>query len=493
MALKDSQEHDQLHFLVIPLGSPGHYIPTIDMAKLLAQNGVRVTIVTTPISVVRFGSILDQAIQSGLPICFLELPLQYTDFGLPEGCETIDALPSLGMTKALMVAYNSLQQGVEQYIEKLNPRPSCIVSDTFLLWPRETAKKYQIPRIVFDGMSCFTQMCNHVLYLSKVHESVGESDLFVLPGLPDRIELKRSQLPFAFNPGLKDMYEFQQKVQASESEAYGVAINSFEELEKKYADEYRRVKGDKVWCIGPLSLCHKDESEKFQRGNKSSINKNECLEWLDSQENGSVIYACLGSISRVEPTQLIELALALESCKKPFIWVVRAGHKTENIEKWIDEEGFEKRTKNRALLIRGWAPQILVLSHPAIGGFLTHCGWNSILEGVCAGVPMVTWPQFQDQFYNEKLVVQVLRIGVSVGAQNGVNSVLFGDEEKSGVVKHEQLRRAIEMVTEDGKEGNDRRERAKQLSMMANKATEVGGSSYENMTRLIQDIRNHVN
>ncbi|GKG49550.1 hypothetical protein Tco_0516002, partial [Tanacetum coccineum] len=84
------------------------------------------------------------------------------------------------------------------------------------------------------------------------------------------------------------------------------------------------------------------------------------------------------------------------------------------------------------------------------------------LEGVCAGVPMVTWPQFQDQFYNEKLVVQVLRIGVSVGAQNGVNSVLFGDEEKSGVVKHEQLRRAIEMVTEDGKEGNDRRERAKQ-------------------------------
>ena len=79
---------------------------------------------------------------------------------------------------------------------------------------------------------------------------------------------------------------------------------------------------------------------------------------------------------------MIELALALESSNKPFVWVVRAGHMTENIEKWIEEERFQERTKERALLIRGWAPQILVLSHPAIGGFLTLCGWNTILEGI---------------------------------------------------------------------------------------------------------------
>ncbi|KAM0045562.1 putative UDP-glucuronosyl/UDP-glucosyltransferase, UDP-glycosyltransferase family [Helianthus debilis subsp. tardiflorus] len=266
-------------------------------------------------------------------------------------------------------------------------------------------------------MNCLTRMCNHVLYFSEVYESVGESELFVLPGLPDRIELTRSQLPFAFNPRLKGMSDLNDKLLASESEAYGIVVNSFEELEQGYVDEYQKVKGDEVWCIGPLSLCHKDESEKFQRGNKSSVSKDECLKWLDSQENGSVIYVCLGSISRVELAQLIELALALESSKKPFIWVVRAGHKTVKIEKWIDEQGFGKRTKDRALLIHGWAPQLLVLSHPTVGGFLTHCGWNSNLEGVCAGVPMVTWPQFQEQFYNEKLVVQVLRTGVCVGAK----------------------------------------------------------------------------
>ncbi|XP_023745979.1 UDP-glycosyltransferase 73C6-like [Lactuca sativa] len=486
MALEESQEHNQLHFLVIPMASPGHYIPTIDIAKLLSQHGVRVTFITTPVNALRFGSILDQAIKSGLPINFLEFPFPSMEFGLPEGCESLDTLPSFNLIGSLFQAYNTLQERVEQYIENLNPKPSCIVSDSFLLWPAETAKKFQIPRIIFDGMNCFTQMCNHVLYLTKVYETVGELESFVLPGLPDRIELTRSQLPIVFNSGSKNLDSFHEKLRISESEAYGVIINSFQELEQGYADEYQKLKGGKVWCIGPLSLCYKDVSEKAQRGNKSSINKNECLKWLDFQENGSVIYACLGSVSRVEPTQLIELALALEATRRPFIWVVRAGHKTQKIEEWIDEEGFEERTKERGLLIRGWAPQVLVLSHSAIGGFLTHCGWNSTLEGVCAGVPMVTWPQFQEQFLNEKLVVQVLRIGVSVGARDVVH---LGDEEKSGVgVKREELRKAIEMVMEEGKEEEERRKRAKELSEMAYKAIEEGGSSHGNITRLIEDI-----
>ncbi|KAJ0476676.1 putative trans-zeatin O-beta-D-glucosyltransferase [Helianthus annuus] len=464
MALDESQEPNQLHFLVVPIGSPGHYIPTIDLAKLLAQHGVRITIVTTPVNTIRFGSILNQAIQSGLPISFLEFQLPYEKFGIPEGCESLDDLPDLGLAHALFLAQSSLQQEVEQYIEKLNPKPSCILSGSFLLWTGETAKKFQIPRIVFDGMNCFTQMCNHVLYLSKVYESVNESDSFVLPGLPDRIELTRAQLSFLFNSGSRDMKDFGEKLRISESEAFGVVINR------------------------PLSLCHKDASEKVQRGKRSSISENECIKWLDSKENESVIYACLGSVSRIEPVQLIELALALEASKKPFIWVVRAGHKTEKIEKWIDEEGFEERTKDRALLIHGWAPQLLVLSHPAVGGFLTHCGWNSALEGISAGVPMVTWPQFQEQFYNEKLLVQVLRIGVSVGAQTVVH---LGEEEKSGVVvKSEDITKAIEMVMEDGKESEDRRKRARDLGRMANQAIEEGGSSHRNMTRLIQDIRN---
>ena len=113
-------------------------------------------------------------------------------------------------------------------------------------------------------------------------------------------------------------------------------------------------------------------------------------------------------------------------------------------KKWISEEGFEERTKGRGLIIRGWAPQVLILSHPSIGGFLTHCGWNSTLEGISAGVPMITWPLFADQFLNEKLVTQVLKIGVSVGMEVPMK---FGEEEKTGVlVKKEDIKRAICIV-----------------------------------------------
>jgi UDP-glucosyl transferase 73C len=172
--------------------------------------------------------------------------------------------------------------------------------------------------------------------------------------------------------------------------------------------EYRKAREDRVWCVGSISLCNNEYLDKVERGNKASIEEDECLKWLDSQQPCSVVYACLGSLCNLITSQLIELGLGLEESKKPFIWVIRGLAKNnEELEKWISEDRFEERIKGRGLLIRGWAPQLLILSHPSVGGFLTHCGWNSIIESISAGVPMLTWPLFGDQFMNEKLVVQV--------------------------------------------------------------------------------------
>ena len=159
------------------------------------------------------------------------------------------------------------------------------------------------------------------------------------------------------------------------------------------------------------------------------------------------------------------------------------------IEKWLEDENFEERVKGRGLLIKGWAPQILILSHPSIGGFLTHCGWNSTIESVCSGVPMITWPLFAEQFLNEKCIVEVLKIGVRIGVEVPVR---FGDEKKGGVlVKKIQIMEAIEMIMEGGEEGDKRRSGVTELGNIARRALEEEGSSRFNISCLIQDVMKH--
>lgn len=483
---------NQLHFVLIPLMSPGHLIPMIDMARLLANHDMIVTIVTTPLNAVKFSSTIERAIDSGLKIQLLQLQFPTAKAGLPEGCENMDQLSSRNLIRNFFNAANMLQQPFEQVFETLQPRPCCIISGKNLPWTVNTARRFGIPRIFFDGMGCFAFSCTHKLEVSKVHTSVSSQfEPFVVPDLPHRIELTRAKLPESLNPGAPDLTDVRDNIRAVEVITDGIVVNTFEELETEYVKEYRKVKTDKVWCIGPVSACNKLELDKAERGEKGSIDDKEVLKWLDLWEPKSVVYACLGSICGLTAWQLVELGLGLEASNQPFIWVIRGGQKSEGLEKWIAEEGFEEKTKGRGLIIRGWAPQVLILSHSAIGCFLTHCGWNSTLEGVSAGVPIVTCPLFAEQFYNEKLVVEVLEIGVSVGVETAVT---WGLEEKFGLVmKREQVKKAIDKVMDKGQEGEDRRKRARELGDMAKKAIEEDGSSYVNMEMFIQYVRHATN
>ncbi|XP_017976274.1 PREDICTED: UDP-glycosyltransferase 73C6 [Theobroma cacao] len=474
----------QPHFVLIPFMCQGHLIPLIDIARLLAERNVIVTIITTPQNAARLSISIDHAIESGLPIRVLQLHFPAAEAGLPEGCETLDNLPSMHLMSNFYSALSMLQQPLETMFEELKPRPCCIIHDRNFTWIAEIASKFQIPRISFDGKSCFTLLCCHNISTSKVHECVSDGEPFVVPGLSDRIEFTTGQLPGNLNPGF-NMKETAKKIIAAEEEAYGLIVNSFEELEAEYVESYKKLKKQKVWCVGPVSLCNKDNFDKAQRGKEALTDENQCLKWLDSWPPSSVIYVCFGSLNRLTPPQLIELGLALEASNRPFIWVIRGGYKKGEMEKWLAEDGFEERIKGQGLLIRGWAPQVLILSHPSIGGFLTHSGWNSTLEGICAGVPMLTWPLFAEQFLNEKLLVQILKVGVRVGVEVVVQ---MGQEEFGVLVKREDVKKAVESLMDEGEEGEDRRKRARKLAMVAKKAVEEGGSSYFNMTLLIEDI-----
>ncbi|XP_050226422.1 UDP-glycosyltransferase 73C3-like [Mercurialis annua] len=481
---------NQLHFVLIPLFSPGHLLPMIDMGKLLAIHGMIVTVVTTPLNAIKFRSSVEHSVPSDLKFQFLELRFPAVEAGLPEGCENMDQISSRNLIRNFYNASGMLQDQFEELFETLQPRPSCIIAGKNLSWTIKTAEKFRIPRLFFDGMGCFSFSCTHKLEVSKVHETVSRFETFVVPDLPDRVELTRAKLPEILSRGSEDLRDVRENIRAIELTEIGIIVNTFEELETEYIKEYKKVKGDKVWCIGPVSACNKTELDRAERGEKASINESRLLKWLDLKEPGSVIYACLGSICGLTATQLVELGLGLESSNQPFIWVIRKGEKSEELEKWVWENEFENRIKEKGIIIRGWSPQLLILSHKSIGGFLTHCGWNSTLEGVSAGVPIIACPLFAEQFYNEKLVVEVLKIGVSVGVEA---AVLWGLEDKFGLVmKREQVKYAIEKVVDKGKEGEDRRKRARELGKIARNAIEKGGSSYINMEMLIQYVRNAI-
>ncbi|XP_058738089.1 UDP-glycosyltransferase 73C25-like [Vicia villosa] len=476
------------HFALFPFIAQGHIIPMIDIAKLLAQHGAIVTIFTTPKNASRFSSVLSRAVSSGLQINLLTLNFPSKQAGLPEGCENFDMVDiSNDMWNNFFYAVSLLQKQAQELFDKLSPRPSCIISDFCIPWTSQIAEKHQIPRISFHGFSCFTIHCSFKVRSSKILESVNsDTEYFSIPGLPDKIQVTKGQMPGVIIEKLPK--EFVEKLREAEMKSYGEIINTFEELEKEYVNDYKKVRNDKVWCVGPVSLCNKDGLDKAERGNIASISEHNCLKFLDLHKPKSVVYVCLGSLCNLVSSQLIELALGLEETKIPFIWAFRDGiNKTQELEKWIKDGKFEERNQGRGLLIRGWAPQVMILSHPSIGGFLTHCGWNSTLEGISVGVPMVTWPLFGDQFLNEKLVTQLLRIGVSLGATVAMN---WGEEEKLGViVKKEGIKEAICNVMDEGdQESKERRERASELSEIAKKTVEKGGSSYLNITLLIQDI-----
>ncbi|XP_047335220.1 UDP-glycosyltransferase 73C4-like [Impatiens glandulifera] len=479
------------HFVLTPLMSPGHYIPMMDMAKLLAEQNTLVTIILTPLVAQRMKPITDRAISSGLPIQILLLSFPTLEAGLPDGCETVDTIPSMSFYKNFLHALELLQHPYEQLLQNLNPKPNCIIVGKQLAFSAQTADKFNIPRIVFDGMNCFTLVCSHSLHLSKIFETLGEDDPFIVPGLPDKIQLTHRQLPGDFNPGQVDVKEIRERIREGEEKAYGVVINSFKELEPKYVKELKKIRGDNVWCIGPLSLCNNDDRDKAVRGNVSSINENQCLNWLDKQKPSSVIYACLGSLNRLTPPQLIELGLGLDLSTHPFIWVIRGANKPEEIENWIKENKFEERVKHKAIVVRGWSPQVLILSHPAVGAFLTHCGWNSSIEGISSGLPMICWPLFGEQFLNEILIVDALGIGFRVGAK-GVTHI--GDEEKYGVtVSRERVSEEIRKVMNEDEDGKEMRKKARELGKMAKMAIEKGGSSYLNLIMLVNQIKKMLN
>ncbi|KAI5681634.1 hypothetical protein M9H77_02862 [Catharanthus roseus] len=275
-------------------------------------------------------------------------------------------------------------------------------------------------------------------------------------------------------------------------ETKGIIINTFLELESHAVQALSKDSNiPPVYTIGPL-LNLKSEGVESQESDELMI-----LKWLDHQPNLSVVFLCFGSYGAFSVEQVKEIAHALESSGQRFLWSLRRPPTEGKIElpgefqnfEQVMPEGFLERTSDTGRVI-GWAPQMAVLSHPAVGGFVSHCGWNSILESVWYGVPMAAWPIYSEQQVNAFELVKDLKMAVEIKMDYRID-------------QHFQMK-SSEMVNADGIEDgirclmdpeNEMRNKVKEMKKISRLALaqalkEEGGSSYTSLRCFINNVVN---
>jgi scopoletin glucosyltransferase len=345
-------------------------------------------------------------------------------------------------------------------------RPDAVVSDSFFDRSVDAAAAHGVPRLAFLGSSMFARACSDSMLRHNPVDSAPEDPnaVVALPGLPHRVELRRSQM---MDPKKRSgQWAFFQRVNDADQKSFGEVFNSFHELEPEYLEHYATTLGRRAWLVGPVALASKDVA--MRGGTELSPDAEGCLRWLDSKPAGSVVYVSFGTLTHFSLDEMRELARGLDLSGANFVWVV-SGADSE----WMPD-GFADLLEHgeRGLVIRGWAPQVLILNRPAVGGFLTHCGWNSTLES-----------QRRSQFYNEMLMVELIKIGASVGSTDYASNL-----EARGVIDGEVVAEAVRNVMGDGEGAEAVRERARVLGDKAMRAVAKDGSSYDDVGQLVNEL-----
>ncbi|XP_058739779.1 soyasapogenol B glucuronide galactosyltransferase-like [Vicia villosa] len=476
-------ESTKLHVVFVPFPSPGHMNPMIDTARLFAKHGVNVTIITTHANASTFQKSIDTDFSSGYSIKTQLIEFPSAQVGLPEGAENVkDGTTSETLGKIIQ-GIMMLQDQIENQLQDL--QPDCIVTDMIYPWTVESAAKLNIPRIYFYSSSIFSNCASYLVRKFRPHDDlVSDTQKFTIPCLPHTIEMTPLMLADWIRTKNSSTSSFG-AIFESEKRSYGTLYNSFHELESDYEKLNKTTIGIKSWSVGPVSTwINKDDVKKTNRGDVGK--EGELLNWLNTKSNESVLYVSFGSLTRLSHEQIVEVAYGLENSSHNFIWVVREKDKDEDGEGFL--QSFEERMKesNKGYIIWNWAPQLLILDHPATGGIVTHCGWNSILESLSVGLPMIAWPMFAEQFYNEKLLVDVLKIGVSVGSK--VNK-FWSSVGEDALVRREEIAKAVEILMGSGEESKEMRMSARRLCDASKRSIEKGGHSYNNLLQLIDELK----
>ncbi|MED6130802.1 hypothetical protein PIB30_003821 [Stylosanthes scabra] len=459
------------HFLVVPYPVMGHINPALQFSKRLRSMGARVTLLTTLHMHRRISTTIPST--PGLSI------LPFSD-GHDSGFTG-------STTSELSLYLSDFRRRGTEFVTNLilsNAKQSnpftCVVYTLLQTWAAEVARGFHIPTaLLWIQPATVFNIFYHYFHEyggyidGKTTDPSSYNEAIELPGLAPSLVLAPRDMPAfllqssEFSPVMFPLFEEQFRFLDMETKPATVLLNTFEELE---ANALRAV-DDKLnlnmMTIGPLI------PSAYLDGGDRPNNDDDYIEWLESQADKSVVYVSFGSVFVVCKKQMEEIARALLDCGRPFLWVIRETVKVKEEELLSCMEEVEMKAK-----IVKWCSQVEVLSHRSLGCFVTHCGWNSVMESMVSGVVMVGLPQGVEQRTNAKLIEDVWKTGVRV--DHCVNG--------EGIVEADEIVRCLDMVMRNGEKGSELRKNAETWKCLGREAVKEGGSSDRNLITFLHGV-----
>ncbi|KAJ1288703.1 hypothetical protein BS78_02G108500 [Paspalum vaginatum] len=435
--------------LLFPLPFQGHVNPMLHLGDALHARGLAVTVLHTRLNApdpARRPEFRFVPVPDGVP---------------PDVSASGDVLGIIGAMNAAMEAEGSaaLRAVLEAVLaDEAQPPAACIVFDANLLAVPAAAAAVGLRTLVLRTASaaCVRCLAAYPMLHQKGYLPPQESKLYM--PVEDLPPLRVRDLFYSSSSNHDKMRGLlAQGIEAVKSSS-GLVINTFDALE---AAELERISAElnipMLLAPGPL---HKLSSNKNSRSSAMDDQDYSCIAWLDKMPSRSVLYVSFGSLASMDADEFLEVAWGLANSGHPFLWVVRPDSVRGSDGPAGLPDGFEAAVDDgRGKVIR-WAPQQEVLAHRAIGGFWTHCGWNSTLESIGEGVPMICRPQFADQMMNTRYVVKTWGVGL----------------ELDGELERGRVERAVRKLME-GSEGEEMRERAMEFKRKVADCLKIGGSS----------------
>lgn len=474
-------EETNQNIVIFPFMAQGHIIPFLSLARKIEKMGnYQITFVNTPLNIKNLKKSLDPS----STIRLVEIPFDSSNHGLPPNFENTDTVTNdfmLDFFEASLSLKPHFRNLVNELVTGGDPL-LCIISDMFFGWTADVAHEFGIFHAIFSGCSGFGLGCYYSLWMNLPHRKT-ESPEFCLPDFHEAGKIHVTQLmDLLLKADGTDRWSRVLLYNLSSwAKSDAILFNTVEEIDGIGLSYFRRKLSLPVWPIGPVLPLVDNRSRV---GKNPVISPELCISWLDSKPLNSVLYISFGSQSTISASQMMQLAKALEISGTNFIWVVRPPlgfdiNAEFKAEEWLPE-GFAKRVaeQNRGLIVSKWAPQVEILSHESIAAFMSHCGWNSVLESLSCGVPLIGWPLYGEQFYNVKLLEQKadqVCVEVARGTQFDVRC--------------EDIVHVIEMIMRGDGRGKKMREKARKVKEMIEDAVrdeeDYKGSSVKSMEEFL--------